>query len=102
MLQRGDFGPPFFCPGAGVVVRSFTQLLRNVTKCLFFSPFAGRRRGPAARDRLRQNIFWDRTFFPFPIHTASRLIILAYHFARLEMEETRAAFPVLADSFFFH
>ncbi len=102
MLQRGDFGPPFFCPGAGVVVRSFTQLLRNVTKYLFF------RRPPAAAGGPRPvtasaKIFSGTGLFsPFPIHTASRLIILAYHFARLEMEETRAAFPVLADSFFFH
>lgn len=37
MLQRGDFGPPFFFgPAQAVVVRPFTELFHNVTKCLFF------------------------------------------------------------------
>ena len=47
-------------------------------------------------------IFSKIQLFSFsPIHTASRLIILAYHFASPGMQGIKVVFPVLADSFFF-
>lgn len=36
MLQRGDFGPPFFFgPAQAVIVRTFTGSFHNVTKASF-------------------------------------------------------------------
>lgn len=102
MLQRGDFGPPFFFgPAQAVVVRPFTELFHNVTKCLFSC-------GPVATPGAEKDIpkllkiFSKIQLFSFsPTHTASRLIILAYHFASPGMQGIKVVFPVLADSFFF-
>lgn len=100
MLQRGDFGPPFFSarrrPWQAAIVRAFTESFHNVTN-ISQSNCGSWRDTPELFEIFSKIHFFSSS----PIHTASRLIILAYHFASPDMQGIKVVFPMLADFFFF-